>query len=36
MKKNLDFNRNPGGTNQHVLRSDVDFKKLLIANLKLD
>ena len=29
MKKNFDFNRNPGGTNQHVLRSDTELQKII-------
>jgi hypothetical protein len=29
MKKNLDFNRNPGGTNQHILRSDTELQKII-------
>ena len=29
MKKNLDFNRNPGGTNQHILRSDAELQKII-------
>ena len=29
MKKNSDFNRNPGGTNQHVLRSDAELQKII-------
>ena len=34
MKKNLDFNRNPGGTNQHVLRSDVELQKIIDSKPK--
>ena len=34
MKKNLDFNRNPGGTNQHVLRSDVELQKIINSKPK--
>ena len=29
MKKNLDFNRNPGGINQHILRSDTELQKII-------
>ena len=34
MKKNLDFNRNPGGTNQHVLRSDTELQKIINSKPK--
>jgi len=34
MKKNLDFNRNPGGTNQHVLRSDTELQKIINSKAK--
>ena len=34
MKKNLDFNRNPGGTNQHVLRSDAELQKIIDSKPK--
>ena len=34
MKKNLDFNRNPGGTNQHILRSDVEIQKIIDSKPK--
>jgi hypothetical protein len=29
MKKNLDFNRNPSGTNQHILRSNAELQKII-------
>ena len=29
MKKNLNFNRNPRGTNQHILRSDAELQKII-------
>ncbi len=29
MKKNLNFNRNPKGINQHVLRSDEEIQKII-------
>ena len=34
MKKNLDFNRNPEGTNQHVLRSDAELQKIIDSKPK--
>ena len=34
MKKNLDFNRNPEGTNQHVLRSDEELQKIIDSKPK--
>ena len=34
MKKNLDFNRNPGGTNQHILRSDAELQKIIDSKPK--
>ena len=34
MKKNFDFNRNPGGTNQHVLRSDTELQKIINSKPK--
>jgi hypothetical protein len=34
MKKNSDFNRNPGGTNQHVLRSDAELQKIIDSKPK--
>ena len=34
MKKNLDFNRNPEGTNQHILRSDEELQRIINSKLK--
>ena len=34
IKKNLDFNRNPEGTNQHVLRSDAELQKIIDSKPK--
>ena len=34
MKKNLDFNRNPEGINQHVLRSDEEIQKIIDSKPK--
>ena len=34
MKKNLDFNRNPEGTNQHVLRSDAELQTIIDSKPK--
>mgnify|MGYP001402742672 FL=1 len=34
MKKNLDFNRNPEGTNQYVLRSDAELQKIIDSKPK--
>ena len=34
MKKNLDFNRNPRGTNQHILRSDAELQKIIDSKPK--
>jgi len=34
MKKNSDFNRNPGGINQHVLRSDAELQKIIDSKPK--
>ena len=34
MKKNLDFNRNPGGTNQHILRLDTELQKIIDSKPK--
>ena len=34
MKKNSDFNRNPGGKNQHVLRSDAELQKIIDSKPK--
>jgi hypothetical protein len=34
MKKNLDFNRNPEGTNQHILRSDEELQRIINSKPK--
>ena len=34
MKKNLDFNRNPEGTNQHILRSDEELQRVINSKPK--
>ena len=34
MKKKVNFNRNPGGTNQHNLRSDTELQKIIDSNPK--
>ena len=34
MKKNLGFNRNSGGTNQHILRSDAELQKIIDSKPK--
>jgi hypothetical protein len=34
MKKNLDFNRNPKGSNQHILRSDAEIQKIIDSKPK--
>mgnify|MGYP001214993708 FL=1 len=33
-KEKLDFNRNPGGANQHVLRSDDELQKIINSKPK--
>tara|TARA_Y100000816_G_scaffold137845_1_gene97528 strand:- start:633 stop:791 length:159 start_codon:yes stop_codon:yes gene_type:complete len=34
MKKNLDFNRNPEGINQHVLRTDEEIQQIIDSKPK--
>jgi hypothetical protein len=34
MKKDIDYNRNPEGSNQHVLRSDAELQKIIDSKPK--